>query len=317
MFATVTTAWATAAEPVNMQQFCDNVLPAGMNEYKAESACAIVVSVPDGRVLATAECATEGAVAPLRLNESTRTDMLIQPFVLLSALESGKLSVNSMVTCTPLQVNADLQLTDHPFCYGMLTGGQVIKKSSVAGTGRMIVITGAKQIATQFAALGLKQQVADNIPELASLVTDFTATPMELAAAYTAIGRGGKFAPLTVDGEPAQPGETAMKPTTATAMLQVLESCTEKRGAAGRGVAHAAAMPGYRVACKTSNIRSQADKRVKEVGAVLMLPADKPQLLVLVLLKNGDFINASTSAVSLAKQIAEQGIKQFNIAPAK
>ena len=321
ILATVITAWATATEPVNMQQVCDNVLPLAMKEYKAESACAIVVSVPDGKVLASTESATEGAVAPLRLHERTRAGMLIQPIVLLSALESGKVSVNSYIPCHPFQITADIQLTDHPMNYGALTCGQVIKKSSVPGTGRMISIAGAEQVATQFAALGLKLPVSDSVTELISQVMEYTATPMELATAYTAIGREGKFAPLTVDGEPAQPAETAMKPASALAVLQALESCTEKRGAGGRGTAHAAAIPGYRVACKTATIHGQSDKKITDVGVALMLPADKPQLLVLVLMqdvKSADVApSANAVAAPVAKQIAEQGIKLFNIAPVK
>lgn len=321
LFAAVTAACAATAEIDNMQQVCDKTLPAAMNEYGAESACAVVVSVPDGKVLATTECVTEGAAALLRLHDRTRVGMLVQPIILSGALESGRVTVNNLISCAPLQITANMQLTDHPFNYGVLTCGQVVKKSSVPGTGRMITIAGAEPLVNQFAALGLQRPAMDGATELFSIVEDYTATPMELAAAYTAIGREGKFAPIAANGGPSEPAENAMKPATATAVLQALESCTEYRGAAGRGTALAAAIPGYRVACKTATIHSQSDKKSTDVGAVLMLPADKPQLLVLVLMQNvkpNHVAPAGNSvAAPVAKQIAEQGIKLFNIAPAK
>ena len=321
LFATVTAACAAAAEPDNMQQLCDKTLPAAMNEYNAESACAVVVSVTDGKVLATTECATEGAIAPLRLHGRTRVGMLVQPIILSGALESGKVTVNNLISCAPLQITESMQLTDHPFNYGVLTCGQVIKKSSVPGTGRMITIAGAETLANQFTALGLPWPASDSLPELFSIVTDSMATPMELVAAYTAIGREGKFASIAANGKPSPSAENAMKPATATAVLQALESCTEYRGAAGRGTALAAAIPGYRVACKTATIHSQSDKKSTDVGAVLMLPADKPQLIVLVLMQNvkpNHVAPAGNSvAAPVAKQIAVQGIKLFNIAPTK
>lgn len=318
--ATVTAACAAAAEPDNMQQLCDKTLPAAMNEYNAESACAVVVSVTDGKVLATTECATEGAIAPLRLHGRTLVGMLVQPIILSGALESGKVTVNNLISCAPLQITESMQLTDHPFNYGVLTCGQVIKKSSVPGTGRMITIAGAETL-NQFEALGLQRPDIDGVTALFSIVEDYSATPMELVAAYTAIGREGKFAPIAADGETSQPAVNAMKPATATAVLQALESCTEYRGAAGRGTALAAAIPGYRVACKTATIHRQSDEKTTDVGAVLMLPADKPQLLVLVLMQNvkpNHVAPAGNSvAAPVAKQIAVQGIKLFNIAPTK
>ncbi len=321
LFAAVTTAWATAAEHVNMQQVCDNVLPSAMKDYMAESACAVVVSVTDGKVLATTECATEGAIAPLSLHGRTRVGMLVQPIILSGSLESGKVTVNYLISCAPLQITENMQLTDHPFNYGVLTCGQVIKKSSVPGTGRMITIAGAETLANQFEALGLQRPDIDGVTALFSIVEDYSATPMELVAAYTAIGREGKFAPIAANGEPSPSAENAMQPATATAVLQALESCTEYRGAAGRGTALAAAIPGYRVACKTATIHRQSDKKSTDVGAVLMLPADKPQLLVLVLMQDVKSVDSAPSANAVAapvvKQIAEQGIKLFNIAPVK
>ena len=61
--------------------------------------------------------------------------------------------------------------------------------------------------------------------------------------------------------------------------------------------------------------------KITDVGVALMLPADKPQLLVLVLMQDVKSADAAPSAnavaAPVAKQIAEQGIKLFNIAQVK
>lgn len=113
------------------------------------------------------------------------------------------------------------------------------------------------------------------------------------------------------------------------AALSAMESSTERKGAAGRGTAVAAAIPGYRVACKTTTLKynehrfhptfTNYKEAVVDAGIVLMLPADKPQLLVLLMLKDVRSEQVTpgggTVAAPMARRIAEQGIKLLNIPP--
>ncbi len=316
-----------------MQQVCDTVVPAALSEYKVGSACAVVVNVPDGRILAAGEYAAEGAFAPIRLNEQAHVGKLIQPLVLLTVLEQGKLNVNSYVSCAPIQVSSGFTLEDAPFNYGALTCGQVIKKSSEPGTVRMMATVKPEVLVAQLARLGVEvpQAATAGAKKYFSLVRFFKQNPMKLAAAYTAIGREGMYAPLAKDGETPQEASPAMKPATAAAVLSAMESSTERKGAVGRGTAVAAAIPGYRVACKTTTLKyselrphptfTNHKEGVVDAGIVLMLPADKPQLLVLLMLKDvrSEHVapGGGTVAAPIARQIAEQGIKLLNIPSAE
>ncbi|MBR2125758.1 MAG: hypothetical protein IJ943_03390 [Akkermansia sp.] len=331
LLAFFSVAWSTAAEPENMQQVCDSVVPAALSEYKIGSACAVVVNVPDGRVLAVGEYATEGAFAPIRLTERAHVGLLIQPLVLLTVLEQGHVSLNSYVSCAPLQVSPGFTIEDAPFHYGALTCRQVIKKSSFAGTARMMTLVKPEVLVAQFARLGVEVPTAatSGMKKYLSLVRFFKQNPMNLAAAYTAIGREGRYAPLAADGETPRETVAAMKPTTAAAVLSAMESSTERKGAAGRGTAVAAAIPGYRVACKTTTLKynehrphptfTNHKEAVVDAGIVLMLSADKPQLLVLLMLKDVRSEQVTpgggTVAAPVARRIAELGIKLLNIPP--
>ena len=332
MAAVGSCAWA-ATEPENMQQVCDSVVPGVMKEHNAGSACVVVADVQTGTVQAVGEYSAEGVINPIRLQEPTRAAMLIQPLVLLTAVEEGLLSPFANVSCEPLQVTPDCVLNDGRFRYGVLTCSDVIKKSSVPGTARMQVIVKPAALAEQFSRLGLElpASITDNMQEYLLLQKNYMATPMQLAAAYTAIGRQGLYAPLPAKGEPGLVCQRAMKDTTAKAILKAMESCTSRSGAAGRGTAVAAAIPGYRVACKTTTVRynelnpnsaiaGQSESKV-DVGAVLMLPADAPRLLVLLLLKDVRSENVpsggGTVAAPAVRSIAEQGIKLLQIEPTK
>lgn len=322
-------AWSTAAEPENMQQVCDSVVPAALSEYKIGSACAVVVNVPEGRVLAAGEYASEGAFAPIRLNERAHVGQFIQPLVLLTVLEQGVMGLHSYVPCTPLQVSPGFTLDDGRVQYGALTCGQVIKKSSLPGTARMMTIVKPEVLVAQFARLGVEVPPAatSGMKKYLSLVRFLKQNPMNLAAAYTAIGREGMYAPLAADGETPRAASPAMKPSTAAAVLSAMESSTERKGAAGRGTAVAAAIPSYRVACKTMTHKynehrphptfTNHKEAVVDAGIVLMLPADKPQLLVLLMLKDVRTEHMApgggTVAAPIARSIAEQGIKLLNI----
>jgi len=131
-------------------------------------------------------------------------------------------------------------------------------------------------------------------------------TPIQMAAAYSAIANGGVMVrPHIVDGDPA-PSHRVIKKSTAVAVSKMLEGVL-----APGGTAPEASVPGYVLAGKTGTAQkpdgSGGYSKTKFVASFVgFAPARNPRLLVAVMVDEpqGDIYGGSVAAPAFQKIVS-------------
>jgi cell division protein FtsI/penicillin-binding protein 2 len=130
-------------------------------------------------------------------------------------------------------------------------------------------------------------------------------TPIQMAAAYSAIANGGVMVrPHIVDGDPA-PAHRVIKKSTAAAVSQMLEGVL-----APGGTAPEASVPGYVLAGKTGTAQKPdagGYSKTKFVASFVgFAPARNPRLLVAVMVDEpqGDIYGGSVAAPAFQKIVS-------------
>ncbi len=305
---------------MELQTIVEEELDKGLAYYRAPRGTIIVVEPHTGNILAmasrpqfnlnTKENMQEGALnfAVQGLYEPGSTFKLVS---VTSAVDTGKLTFNSMIDCSPAPVPGSKPVTDAPRRYGMLSVGDVLKKSSNPGAFRIGCRGGGWNVYKKYLeAYGFRRKTGIELPSEArsqcqdgsnfsnfSRITygySITVTPLQVAMAYAAVANGGiLMKPRLVDViydsngsivERRQPVEVGrvMKESTSRSMREALARVAGVGGTATRGN-----VPGYQIGGKTGTAH-----KVKERGGyydnrytvsfVGLLPAEDPAFVCLV-----------------------------------
>jgi cell division protein FtsI (penicillin-binding protein 3) len=154
-----------------------------------------------------------------------------------------------------------------------------------------------------------------------------TVTPLQMAAAYSAIASGGIYHPpklaarfVNPDGssEPvppspdARPATRVMSERTARTMLTIMQGVTED------GTAKQAAIPGFPVAGKTGTAQKVTNGRYdpsKYLAAFVgIVPADNPRVVIAVMIDEPHGIHyGGVVAAPAFKEIAEQALHTLGV----
>jgi cell division protein FtsI/penicillin-binding protein 2 len=146
-------------------------------------------------------------------------------------------------------------------------------------------------------------------------------TPMQMAAAYSAIANGGVLRPprlvLSVGGKPVpQPaGRRVISTTTALELRQMLRGVL-----ADGGTASGAAIPGYDLAGKTGTANEVINGKYSDsayaASFIGMVPASHPRLVVAVLVDRpkGDIFGGAVAAPAFQK-IVGWAVPYLGISP--
>ncbi len=146
-------------------------------------------------------------------------------------------------------------------------------------------------------------------------------TPMQMAAAYSAIASDGVLRPprliLEEDGEPVDPGPTSrvITPETAAKLREMLEGVL-----APGGTAQEVSVPGYTLAGKTGTAQKVVDGTYSDTQFVASFvgfaPAEDPQLLVSIVVDDpkGDIYGGTVAAPGF-EEIANYALPYLGIPP--
>jgi cell division protein FtsI (penicillin-binding protein 3) len=220
--------------------------------------------------------------------------------------------------------------------YGVLDTTGVITKSSNIGVAKIVARLGDEAYYDYVHRLGYGQSTGSGFPgEAAGLLLPpdrwsgttkqtmsygygLSATPIQIAQAYAAIGNGGKLiTPTFVKG---QSGESrqAMDPQVAAEILRMMETVTMPGGTAT--LAH---VLGYRVAGKTGTARIASgggyDRRYVAFFAGLV-PASNPRFSMVVVINDPDASKGygyGGGAVSapVFRNVMEGALRLMDVAP--
>lgn len=365
---------------MRLQTIVEQELDKGMKHFRAKRGCMIVVDPKTGDILAmvsrpainleTKDLITHegtfkrGSVkdekgSPITGDYNFACQARYEPgstfkvVAVTAAVDKGIMGINSYVSCQPFSVGGGSKaINDGRFNYGVLTVGQMLKKSSNPGAARVAMACKWPLYKDYVERYGLTRGSEIDLPSGGACllangnhIVNFSriaygysvsVSPLHMAMVYATIANNGvRMKPRLVDRIIAADGSTyseckpqevcrVMSEGTARAIRGALESVTEKKGPAGRGTATQAAIPGFRIGGKTGTA-----KKVKSGGGYYeglytvsfagVLPIDDPRLVVMTVIDEPHprdcNAGGGTVAAPIFRAAAERFINVLNLQP--
>ncbi|MDR2503654.1 MAG: hypothetical protein LBD82_04630 [Deltaproteobacteria bacterium] len=328
-----------------IQHYTEKTLAAAVRENAAQWGGALVVHAAGGEILAWAQAPLinpnlYSQYPPEHRRNRLAMDALefgstIKPFVVAAALEEGKITPDTLFdtengkwtlrgkTFTDTRPKKLLSVTD-----GM-------KYSSNIVMGKIAMLLGAKKYQNYLYRLGfgqksslpltgenpgiLRQAVKWGEVDLAAagFGQGFSSTLIQMAQAYLCLINGGIKKPLRLilDAPPAQDEERIFSPDTAARVMRMLEAVVNDEDGGGR----AARIPWLKVLGKTgtAEVAEQGVYGEKRIASFVgVAPADKPELLVLVVIvdpRNNKY--GATAAAPIFKQVLTDALASLGRLP--
>jgi cell division protein FtsI/penicillin-binding protein 2 len=342
---------------MGIQAIVEEELDNALAEYKSARGSVVLLDAKTGDVLAMAsrphfdlnrrdDIATNGFNYAIQaIYEPGSTFKIIAG---AGALDAGLVTPRTSVFChNGVLVEGKIRVPDH-HPYGYLTVEGIQQKSSNIGSYKLARQLGPRRYFEYCHAFGFGSLTgiqlggeSRGVARNSGNAVDFSrvsygyavsVTPLQMAAAYNVIANDGKLMkPRIVDSLIANDGtvvETfppvvtnqALKPETARAMLQILESVTKEGGTATK-----AAVPGFRVAGKTGTARKHnpngrgylADSYIVSFAGIM--PAQDPAFTCVVVIDDPRITEINryggTIAAPVFAKIATRVATRLNLQP--
>jgi cell division protein FtsI (penicillin-binding protein 3) len=297
---------------LRIQYLAYRELKTAIRDFQARAGSAVVVDVQTGEILAMVNQPSfnpndRAQLEVGRYRNRAATDIFepgssIKPFIVATALASGRLSKNSMIDTNPGYLRVGIKTIEDHHNLGVIDLATVLAKSSNVGMAHVALELDKAAIWNTLTALGLGQVTASGFPgESAGLLSHYShwrdigvatlaygyglsVTPLQLVQGYATIGAFGIRRPLSfhpVSGPVA--GERVLDPQVCRDLIHMLESVVTADGTGTR-----AAVRGYRVAGKTgtawkSTVGGYSTDKYMAVFAGLV-PASNPRLATVVVI---------------------------------
>jgi len=296
---------------LRLQYLAYRELKLAVTESRARSGTVVVMDPNTGEVLAMVNQPSynpndRSQYSAERYRNRAVTDIFepgssFKPFVMASAIESGRYGPNTIVDTSPgfLLINGR-PITQDNSNLGRITLTTVLAQSSNVGAARVALTMKSDEIWRVLAAFGIGRLTDSGYPgESAGVLNDpqhwreigqatvaygygVAVTPLQLARAYSAIAADGVMRPvsmLALDKAPV--GERAVSASTARQLTQMLQAVVSPTGTGRR-----AAVRNFHVAGKTgtaqkASVGGHADDRHAAFFAGFA-PASQPRLVVVV-----------------------------------
>jgi cell division protein FtsI (penicillin-binding protein 3) len=330
---------------LRIQYLAYRELKSAVMRHRALAGSVIVLDVQTGEVLAMANQPSfnpndRSQYDVARYRNRAVTDIIepgssIKPFIVATALRSGRYRPESIVDTSPgyVQVGAKKITDKHNLGPASLT--TILARSSNVGMAKIALSLEPQQIHDTLTGLGFGQVTASGFPgESAGLLSaashwrpigiatlaygyGLSVTPLQLAQAYATIGAFGVRRPVTfrrVDGP--VPGERVLEQDVSRDMIGLLEHVVGPDGTGAK-----ASVPGYRVAGKTGTAwkavgGGYSTNRYTSVFAGLV-PATRPRLAVVVLIDEptGSLYYAGDVAAPVFSAVMSGALRLMGVAP--
>ncbi|WP_206860011.1 penicillin-binding transpeptidase domain-containing protein [Lysobacter changpingensis] len=311
----------------------------------ASSGSAVVLDIATGEVLAMANLPTYNPNAVGVGNPDTHrnravTDVIepgstMKPLTVAAALEAGVITPHTMFDTNPgWMPNGRFRTTDHRN-YGMLDTTGVITKSSNVGAAKIVAKIPSQEYYEFLKRFGYGRKTHSGFPGESSGVLappsrwsgttkqtmsygyGLSATPLQIAQAYAALGNGGKLvAPTFVKGERHEPVQV-LDPAIAGTIMRMMQTVTESGGTATQ-----AAILGYHVAGKTGTARKfnasggYSRRYVSFFAGVV--PVNNPRFSMVVVINDPDpakgYFGGYVSG-PVFKSVMEGSLRLMDVAP--
>lgn len=312
----------------------------------AESGTVVTLDAHTGEVLAMVNYPVynpngEKVGSPEGMRNRAITDVYepgstMKSLTMVAALESGRFTPETMIETSPGRIRVGPKVYPDPRNYGLISVTRVLQKSSQVGVTKIALDLGHEPIREVFHRFGIGQppnsgfpgESAGDLPnrvrwyatEKVSLAFGYgiTATPLQLAHAYSVFANGGVQQPvslLALDGElPA--GKRVISTDTAAQLLAMLHAVTGDDGTARK-----ARVPGYQVGGKTGTVHKvgpggyEANKYVALFVGIA--PIDNPRIVSVVVINDpkGALYGGGAVAAPVFSEITSATLRLLNVPP--
>lgn len=299
---------------LRLQYMAYRELKRAVAEEQAKSGMVVVTDPRSGEILALAsypsynpnrrEVASNDGLRNRAVVDTFEPGSTVKPLVVALGLESGLFNPESLIPTDGGRFRVGRLLVRDFRDYGTVGLDKLIMKSSNVGAAKIGLAMGAEKLWAGYHSLGFGQQTGVGFPgesegvlhnhrhwgqigtATASYGYSLSVTALQLTRAYCALANGGVLPNISLlrDYASAAPGKRVFSAATARTVRGFMEAVVSPQGTARR-----AAVEGYRVAGKTGTARKVAKTGGYDHGAhqglfVGMVPADKPELVVMVLI---------------------------------
>lgn len=318
------------------QFYTERALKQAVENLRPQRAVALVEDPNTGNIIAAASYPVKDGQS-LAFQFTYEPGSTLKSIAIASALDSGTVSKDTAVYMEGRnwEVAKGFIVRDKQHTKDYLTLAEILQLSSNIGAGKIAVDMGKKTLFNYFKAFGFggKTDINFNGESKGSVspYTDWTTvdlatkgygygiavTPIQLITAYSAIANGGKLMqPHLVDrieytngkveklAKPIKIRQVLSRETSQT-MRELLQTVVES------GSGKRAQIQGYNVAGKTGTAEKLSQeggygKRSHVVSFAGMVPATRPEFVILVILDNPEVYSfGSTAAAPVFKEIAQ------------
>ena len=260
----------------------------------------------------------------------------MKTLTLVAALESGRFTTQTMIDTNPGRIRVGPKVYPDPRNYGLISVSRVIEKSSQVGVTKIALDLGHEPIREVFNRFGIGHAPGTGFPgesagslpdrvrwyatEKVSLAFGYgiSATPLQLARAYSVFANEGVQSPLSLlalDSEPRQ-GERIVSPQIAREVLGVLHAVTGDEGTARK-----ARVPGFPVGGKTGTVHKVgpqgylANQYVAWFAGIA--PIDNPRIVTVVVINDpkGAAYGGGAVAAPVFSTVTQGALRLLNMAP--
>ncbi len=332
---------------LRLQYLQHRELQRAIAETGAEAGAAVTIDARTGEILAMTNHPVFNPNGASGSDFATRRNRVVtdvfepgstmKPLTLVAALESGAFTIDSVIDTSPGRIKVGRKVLPDPMDYGAITVSRVIEKSSQVGVTKIAQAIGHEPVLSVYRRFGLGQSSNIGFPgessgslpnrerwsdiEKVTLAFGYglTATPLQLAHAYSVFANNGKQAPLSLikrESESEIPAKRVIDEETARQILTVLHRVTGEEGTAKK-----ARVAGFSVGGKTGTVH--------KVGAggylpdqylalfVGIAPIENPRYVTAIVIDQpkGDNYGGGSAAAPVYSRITDGVLRLYNETP--
>lgn len=329
---------------LRLQYMAYRELKKAVETYRAEAGSLVMLDVQSGEVLAMVNQPSynpnnRSGMRAYRMRNRVLTDMIepgstIKPFTVAAALESGKYTKDSILHTGNGYWRLGRNEVRDTGGFGSIDVTTVLARSSNIGVARMAIDTGSDQVLDMMRRIGLGQSTGTGFPgesagylpykdrwsdfDLATLSFGYglTASPLQIAQAYMALGAGGIMRPVSLIKRDVVPeGVRVMDEDIAREVLQMLNAVVN------HGTGRRAKVPSYQVGGKTGTARKvgtngYSKDRYISVFAGLA-PIDDPRIAMVIVIDDpaAETYYGGLTAAPVFSKVAAATLRMLAIEP--
>ena len=262
----------------------------------------------------------------------------MKSLTMVAALESGRYTPDTIIDTSPGRIRVGPKVYPDLRNYGLISMTRVLQKSSQVGVTKIALDLGHEPIWDVFNRFGIGKSPGTGFPgesagtlpnrprwyatEKVSLAFGYgiSATPLQLASAYSVFANGGKQLPislLALDGETPE-GKQIIAQETAAQLLGMLHAVTGEEGTARK-----ARVSGYQVGGKTGTVHKVGPGGYEKHKYVALFagiaPIDNPRIVTVVVINDpkGKLYGGGAVAAPVFSQITSGTLRILGVPPSE